>query len=380
MNLSKDQNNAIRQILNWLKKPNSKYITIGGYAGTGKTTIISILRQELFDIDKNIRVAFCSFTGKASRVLASKLEENDCVQKGDSISTIHSLIYSAILNQNDEIIGWTRKDYLNFDLIIVDEASMIDEAIWTDLLSYDIPIIAVGDHGQLPPISGKFNLMSKPNIMLTEIHRQAKDNPIIELSIQARNTGFIPFGTYGNNIKKLNLQENQETLVDLISQYNDETIILCGYNNSRIKLNKYVRKQLYFESDMPQFKDRVICLKNNRSKEIYNGMIGKIESIEQDFDLFFAKINFEDVHRFSGLILPEQFNSKNLITEKKSNMEYDFFDFGYAITVHKAQGSQYKRVILFEEKFNKSDDDMWKKWLYTAVTRATDELFIFSYV
>ena len=61
-------------------------------------------------------------------------------------------------------------------------------------------------------------------------------------------------------------------------------------------------------------------------------------------------------------------------------MRGDLFDFGYALTVHKAQGSQAKRVILFEERFSQMTDDEWRRWLYTAVTRAEEELFIFSSV
>jgi exodeoxyribonuclease-5 len=377
MNLSKDQDKALRILLEWTKKPTSKFITLGGYAGTGKTTLMTILRHELHQQDKSLKIAFCAFTGKATRVLAEKLTELDAIYPKDNVSTIHSLIYTAILNEKDEIIGWDKKFDLNYDLIVVDEASMLDSAIWRDLLSYGIPIIAIGDHGQLPPIDGNFNLMQHPNIVLEEIHRQAKDNPIIRISIQARTNGQIDFGIYGDKIKKLSIRENQDELQDLVEKFNDEIMMLCGYNQTRVRLNKYVRSQIGFELDQPEFKDRVICLKNNSKKEIYNGMIGKVTFIENDKDFFFAKIDFDDT-TFSGLILAKQFNSLKTIEHRNSVNEYDLFDFGYAITVHKAQGSQSKKVILFEERFKQMDETSWKRWLYTAVTRASEELIIFA--
>ena len=267
MDLSADQQNAISTLMQWFKNPNkSPYITLGGYAGTGKTTVISILRNELHLQNTELSVAFCSYTGKATRVLANKLKDNSSVFANDTVSTIHSLIYTAMLDdKTQEVIGWDKRKFLSAHLIIVDEASMVDEQIWRDLLSYKTPIIAVGDHGQLPPINSSFNLMENPNLKLELIHRQAENNPIIELSIMARTTGEIPSGNYGNHIKKFmrNDMDASESITELLQNYKDDTIVLCGFNTTRTKLNKYVRNSLGFESDLPEARDRVICLKNN---------------------------------------------------------------------------------------------------------------------
>src|SRR3989339_580371 len=173
MKLSADQNKALVELLAWHKDHDrNQFITLGGYAGTGKTTLISIFKNEVTKAGKRIKIAFCSYTGRAAQNLKNKLKEAGACSAEDSISTIHGLIYTPIEDSNGQITGWKRKDEIERDLIIVDEASMIDGFIWRDLLSYNIPIIAVGDHGQLPPISGKFNLMERPEILLTQIHRQ----------------------------------------------------------------------------------------------------------------------------------------------------------------------------------------------------------------
>jgi exodeoxyribonuclease-5 len=170
---------------------------------------------------------------------------------------------------------------------------------------------------------------------------------------------------------------------DLLSQYTPDTLILCGYNHTRKKLNNHIRQNLGFESPEPVGGDRVICLRNNHKKNIFNGMLGTIQSItRRDDEWYEAEIQMDDESDlYKGLISVKQFTDKTAMnfTDKRSQiMRGDLFDFGYALTVHKAQGSQAKRVILFEERFSKMDDDQWRRWLYTAVTRAEEELYIFG--
>lgn len=379
---TKEQEYVLSILQRWFKKPKRQYVTLGGYAGTGKTTLIGILRAELKKSYPKLIVAFCSYTGKAARVLDKKLDEAKTKQKQDSVSTIHSLVYAPITNNNKEITGWKRKDEVKADLIIVDEASMVDSDIWNDLLSYNIPIIAVGDHGQLPPIKGTFNLMEKPDLKLEQIHRQAEGNPIIEISTFAREAGVIPPKKFGSGVEKFLRSESdaQMRISDLLEQVNEETLLLCGFNATRTRLNAHMRSLKDFFSNEPTARDRVICLRNNHEKNIYNGMLGTIQSIEPDGkDGYFARIKMDDGLDYSGQIYAPQFGNKdgtNFSNERVKIGARDLFDFGYALTVHKAQGSQAKRVILFEERSSHMDDAMWKKWLYTAVTRAEEELYI----
>lgn len=380
--VSKDQKLAINNLLNWFGSKNSQYITLGGYAGTGKTTLISILRDKIKKKHKKVRVAFVSYTGKASRVLRNKLEENKTVINGDFVGTVHSLIYSPVINDKEEIVGWKKKEVVEQELIIIDEASMVSASIWNDLLSFNKLIIAVGDHGQLPPIEGSFNLMEKPILHLREIHRQAKNNPIIKLSILAREEGRIPIGVFGKGIKKLDGRQAWVTneIEEELKNYNFDSMVLCGYNNTRVKLNKVIRSGLGFENKEVGVGDKVICLRNNHSVGIFNGMLGTVESISsKNEDWWEADIAMDDDVYYSGLIAKEQFGKTSGVNfgEKRGRyMKGDLFDFGYALTVHKAQGSQSRKVILFEERFSKMDDEAWRRWLYTAITRAEEELFV----
>jgi exodeoxyribonuclease V len=387
IDLSADQKKALSDLTEWYKKDRQamQYVTLGGYAGTGKTTLIAVLRRELDKIDKHMKVGFASYTGKAARVLQTKIKEQGVLFKQDSVGTIHSLIYSPMVNDRQEIVGWKLKDEIEPNIIIIDEASMVDQVIWEHLLSYKIPIIVVGDHGQLPPIAGNFNLMAKPELKLEEIHRQAKANPIIDLSIQARTTGEIKPGRYGTGVIKFdrNDSEAQERLSEMLGNYTSDTLILCGYNMTRKRLNAHIRGSLGFDTPDPVSGDRVICLRNNHKEKIFNGMLGTIIRITRKDDHWYdaeIAMDGEDIN-YTGLISADQFNADgplNFTARRKETVHGDLFDFGYALTVHKAQGSQARRVILFEERFAKMDDDQWRRWLYTAVTRAEEELYIFT--
>jgi len=374
---------VLKTLLAWtFDEKRKQYITVGGYAGTGKTTLASQLRIELHKMMPNLKISFCAYTGKATRVLQNSLSKSKAIFPSDTISTIHGMIYSPILDDRENIVGWKRKNELKTGLIILDEASMVDANIWNDILNYNVPIIAIGDHGQLPPINGSFNLMQEPELRLEQIHRQSENNPLIQMSMLARQEGRIPIARYGDHAIKYDrhADDSQTILGDLLSSYNDETLILCGYNTTRIKINKHIRNERGYESDKPGYNDRVICLRNNHTQQIYNGMLGKIKEIKVYEKYYQVSIEFTDEEMiYDGKILADQFHNliPNNFSEKRIiGKEFDLFDFGYALTVHKAQGSQAKRVILIEERFKQMDDDMWRRWLYTAVTRASEEIFI----
>jgi len=403
INLSEEQFKVLEDILKWYKKTYrkksfisvinpKKYITLGGYAGTGKTTLLAKLRGELQKIYPDNKVAFCTFTGKASEVLKNKLKEQDSIFPKDKCGTIHSLIYKPI-EKDDVIIGWEQKQRkeVQADLIIIDEASMVSEKIFINLLAYEIPILAEGDIGQLPPINDKFNLMEEPDLKLKRIHRQAEDNPIIKLSTEVRKGNFkeileeILNNTNKEDTKNIKAvtkytEESRELLDSKIEEFNNEKMFLCAYNNTRIKLNTYIRKKLEFINEQPQIGDRVICLRNNHKKGIYNGMLGEILEIkEKNKEWYTAKIKMDGGYIFKGPILKAQFGAKsslNMTMNRKKTMKGDLFDYGYCITVHKSQGSEAKEVILFNENLYREDKDMQNKWLYTAVTRAKENLII----
>jgi exodeoxyribonuclease-5 len=137
---------------------------------------------------------------------------------------------------------------------------------------------------------------------------------------------------------------------------------------------------LEFESPEPQSGDRVICLKNNHIDQIFNGMTGTILSVSKEGEAgrkyYEAEIDLDgEDFPFYGNLCVEQFG-QNATLPFDRDRQTNLFDFGYALTVHKAQGSQARRVVVFEERFARMTDDLWKRWLYTAVTRAEEELYI----
>lgn len=386
--LTSDQEHVVNTLVRWYVAENrTPYITLGGYAGTGKTTLIPIVVDAIraTSPEKQLTVALSSYTGKATLNLKAKLDQKSSFTKTLRISTIHGLIYNPLEDSRGAIIGWDQKDAVEVDLIIIDEASMVDGAIWQDLLSYRVPIIAIGDHGQLPPIKGQFNLMQKPDLLLNRIHRQAEGNPIITVATFARESGIIPPRRYSRKVIKFTAEDSDayEVREDLLSNYTTDTLIVCGYNSTRTKINQYVRGAIGFESENPQVGDRVICLRNNHQKGIYNGMLGTILYLAPDGeDYYEVEIEMDDQRDlYAGKIYAHQFNASQGVNFGKDRLRaagVDLFDFGYALTVHKAQGSQAKRVVLFEERFPKMNDDEWKRWLYTAVTRAEEELYVFG--
>ncbi len=384
--LSPDQSEVLANLMSWFHNKPTPYITAGGYAGTGKTTLVSVLRLEIKEVQPKYRVAFACYTGKASQVLKQKLVASNALFPDDFCGTIHSLMYTAVVDEDGKILTWKRNTKLEYDLIIVDEASMVTSDIWQDLCRYQLPIIAIGDHGQLPPIDSQFNLMENPELRLETIHRQAKGNPIIELATMARQTGQVPFQSFSADVQKVdrNSDEAQELFNRWITPHSKDTLVLCARNKTRIMLNKRVRDLFGFTEETPQIGETLICLKNNYEADggaIYNGMLGTLKSIEPKYIHWYdVEVEFHDENRvFKGEITQHQFHQEKLVDSVKG-IHYskvgDRFDFGYALTVHKAQGSQAKNVVVFEEYAPYMSDEEWRRWLYTAVTRASERLLI----
>lgn len=360
-------------------------MTLGGYAGTGKTTLVAYVRQALRQNDPDARVAFCAYTGKAVRVLDRTLKSHRIAKRTDSISTIHGLIYHTETNSGGHITGWRKKKALEYDLIIVDEASMVTAEIWNDLLSFKIPVLAVGDHGQLPPVGSNFNLMAEPMCKLEAVYRQAEGSGIVQAATLARTAGEIPAGSYGAEVMKVDRASDDIGVImeDLLEQWRPDWLVLCGYNHTRVRLNESLRARMGFESMEPQVGDHVVCLRNNTKAKLYNGMTGVITWIspaeDDPEDLWWqAGIKIDDIE-YEGLVLRRQFGARETVKELPklpNKAKGDLFDFAYALTVHKAQGSSADTVLVFEERNKHMSDEDWRRWLYTAVTRAENRLFI----
>ena len=186
------QDAALNAVADWLKaKPGRngtpQVFRLFGYAGTGKTTLARHIAE---GVDGEVK--FAAFTGKAALVMRNK----GC----DGASTIHSLIYrareSGVEQPSFEL--WDDAPASKAELIVIDECSMVDAEMARDLLSFDCPLLVLGDPAQLPPIAGAgFFTEGEPDAMLTEVHRQAQDDPIVRLSMAVREGETIEIGRYG---------------------------------------------------------------------------------------------------------------------------------------------------------------------------------------
>lgn len=369
MSWSPQQERAIADVKAWLNdKSGSQVFRLFGYAGTGKTT----LAKELASTVKG-SVLYATFTGKASLVLRKK----GC----EGASTIHSLIYKAELNERTgeaNFILNKESDLSDAALLIVDEVSMVGEDVAKDLLSFDRRILVLGDPAQLPPVKDEgFFINAAPDVMLTEVHRQARDNPIIRMSMDIREGGRLERGCYGAS-RVLGCEDvSQDELRDLVLSADQ---LLCGLNRTRVAYNRRIRalKGLAGKAEAwhPTAGDRLICLKNRREKHLFNGAMFSADKVSDKFRCLGIEATSLDEERDPlTLETPEQFfNGSEQTLDWRERRRYDEFTFGWAITCHKSQGSQWDHVMIFDE--SGAFREARSNWLYTAVTRAAERVTV----
>lgn len=396
MELSTQQAEAVDKVGAFLNDPSKKVFRLDGYAGTGKTTIARYLASQ-----HDGEVLFGAFTGKAASVLT---------KKGCPASTLHSLLYTPVIGDRETIkkaqkelaaavekdpsspIIQTLRDELkelntlkfefnedsplrNTDLLIVDEVSMVGEELGNDLLRFpDLKILVLGDPGQLPPISGEgfFQTKYPCDHILTEIHRQAAGNPIITLATLVRGGHRIREGAYGSSLVQRRNRTTPEQLVNA-----DQVIV--GTNATRAKFNSLIRERLSFSSvACPHQGEKIICLRNNKELALLNGTQWEVVTSE-DKGLFLELgiSSWDDRNDESAQTKAVTAHAFNVNLKEMPHWERkraNEFDFGYAITCHKAQGSQWDHVFIQDESWIFKEAS--KQWLYTAITRAADKVII----
>lgn len=373
MILSSQQNQALELIREWYLSNNDEPFYLAGYAGTGKSTIVNEVIQQL-EIKS---IAYCAFTGKAASVLASK--------GNNPASTVHSLIYEPIVEPETKKVSFILKDQLdrNFNLIVLDECSMINDDLYQDLLSFDVPILILGDPGQLPPISGS-SPFGEPNYQLTEVHRQAGDSNILKAATYARQgNGVMVLSEDDYQVLQSNPFNNKkDSLINnLIENKSPEDFqIICGTNKMRLMINSICRKSFGFNSYLPSRGEKIICLKNNRDLGLFNGQM--FTMVDHPFidesnieERFLGSINCQiqnDEGRLFNIPIDMRpfVNNSFKLDDNKTNP----FTYAYAITCHKSQGSQWDDVIIIDESY--CFKELSDKWLYTAITRAAKKLWI----
>lgn len=373
--LTEKQLAAIKEICA-LYKTDKKTITICANAGTGKTSLIPFIIEELGI--RPFQVAYVAFTGKAARVL----REKGLV----GASTIHKLIYSTRFNKRTgEMVFYKKEpiDLIHLKLIVVDEVSMVGQKLMDDLKSYNIPLLCLGDDAQLPPVEDTEGnkLLRNPDVRLTEIFRQKDGSSILDVATDLRCAGK-PVSCNINDNEVRTIKKEDLTIEAL--KWADQ--ILCCKNGTKDAFNAEIRKSLGFTTPYPQSGDKVICLKNywnvasqNSGEPLTNGTTGTITAIVPHLDRAFdkwAEVTFApdyapDDYFSIGITLNPFFGLATQSRFAKSNR--CLFDFGYAITVHKSQGSQWEKVLFYAGDI--WGDPLTKHQLaYTAVTRAQKKL------
>jgi len=392
-----------------------------GYAGTGKSTLAKFLAQEVGG-----HVCFAAYTGKASCVM----RKMGC----RGATTVHGLIYISQEKPDERVTELARRlseldadsmeaeelryeleqekkrcyapsyrlreeddvfsirvgdegeeeeysyekrgaDIFNASLIIVDEVSMVNEKMGRDLLSFGKPILVLGDPMQLPPIEGGgFFTKRTPHVELTEIHRQARDNPIIDLATRVRLGETLSLGTYGKS-RVVTLRDIESSALVNYDQ------VLVWTNRKRSEENKRMRLLLGHERPYPEHGEKLVCLRNNHRLGLLNGALWmtKGNARENDKDSVLVTVVPTDEgfyeRQTAAWKLPFEGHGKQMmLMPYQQRVRFNEFDYGYALTVHKAQGSQFESVLLFDEY--PDDGDCRANWLYTGITRAVDRIDI----
>jgi exodeoxyribonuclease-5 len=423
--LTDAQTRAIAAIRDWYlhRTHDQQVFRVFGYAGVGKTTItamaIEALGLEPMTPGGLGGVLFAAFTGKAVHVMT---------QKGIPTQTIHSLIYRTSEASPEEIARVTEElaalerdlprmgvaersfaeaqiaqlklrldrihepqfvlnpqsDLRDADLLVLDEVSMVGADMAQDLLAFGKPILVLGDPGQLPPVKGTgVFTQAAPDVMLTEVHRQAADSPILRLATMARRGHDIPFGAYDDQVWKMSRHEVGPAQMLQGGQ------VICGTHAMRRRLNTAMKTAAGFEADYPTGAgEKIICLRNRHDLGLINGMFLTLTDVQahpHNDRAFRASVQTDDGTPVAGTqdFWRGEYDDHVRFDRDRHRREWMACrgliqsSWGYAITCHKAQGSQFPTVIVVDDGFGHTAEER-NRWLYTAITRAERGLLILS--
>lgn len=363
MTWTMQQEAAIKDVKAWMLDPNSSQIfRLFGYAGVGKTTLA---RDFAAGVKK--RVLFGAFTGKAALVLRRK----GC----EGARTIHSMIYD-VDDKNEsqpKFILNPGSDVADAGLVIIDECSMVDADLARDLLSFGTKVLVLGDPAQLPPVKGAgYFTDAKPDVMLTEVHRQARDSPIIAMSMTIREGGKLEVGDYGSS------RVIPKSAIDAEAILKTDQVIV-GLNKTRQTYNRRIRTLLGREGDKPAIGDKLVCLRNNRDRKLLNGGLWTVQKVLKPKGpiqrLQIIPEDEQDEPKPTGVSVREEFflgTEGDLPWEDKRGTQE--FTYGSALTVHKSQGSQWNDIVVFDE--SAAFREHRARHLYTAITRAAERVTV----
>lgn len=380
---------------------------LAGYAGTGKTTLALHLAQHAG------RVAFAAYTGKAALVMRQK----GCA----GATTIHSLIYLttspsksmveemerelsrlvAVTARTDQeeaarlrlaedlarlhatggrpmFLRNPASDITDADLVVVDECSMVGNSIGTDLLSYGVPVLVLGDPAQLPPVGdGGYFTARDPDFLLTEVHRQARESPILRLATEAREGRRLQLGDYGDGT--IVARADRDAVGARVMKADQ---LLVGRNRTRHASCARFRTLLGLGGGdpWPVPGDKVVCLRNNHELGLLNGALWRVTSAMTYPERMRVEMTVVPEAESDGLPTAVEAHAHHFAGREEElawwdRREAQEFAYGYALTVHKAQGSQWDDLVLVDESSAFRTDA--PRHLYTGITRAAKKIAVF---
>lgn len=402
MQLNKGQERAVKLAKEWwnsLDKFNRPFIIQGG-SGCGKTTSVRSIIESFNLREEEIR--FVTFTGKAASVLTSK---------NNPATTIHKLIYLPKMMPNGKVIFKLREKLEEeIRLLVIDEFSQINDEIMKDLESFKVPMILLGDPNQHQSFAGKKNIyLGESDVMLTEVMRQALDNPIIYLSMMIREGKPLRVGTMGDQVRII----SKDHVMD--EDYLSADQIITVKNRTSDIITNHIRKNIFqLESPFPYVGEKIMILRNNWNiftvdKKIdwyiFNGLIGEVKAMSdyiqnihafrmdirpeffKEEDTMFKNVLVDGLYFLEGLKSDDPFYKdeelkkkyddtifKRQVFESTKNEMIGKATFGYASTTFKMQGSEYNSVLYYDEFMGSKEYHQAAR--YVAVTRAKERVTI----
>jgi exodeoxyribonuclease-5 len=383
--VEEEQRNAFARLMNFTfssNLPPNRCMRFKAPAGTGKTHTVRELIHIIRALKITIPPAVVAFTGKAASQLSTE---------GIAAETIHSLLYKPEVDEFGDLIRWTRNSVDEIraahSMILVDEASMIPPSILKDLLAIKLPLILIGDSSQLdavePDLDEPFNVMDGENddyLFVTHpdcvLHKNRRTNPeqigITKLMLHFRESANIP-RMVGKGMKQV---QKALALTPQFHKDNKFDLVICGTNKTRKLLNSLIRTARGHRNKRASVGESLINLQNDviGFEKIYNGDIFTVANIVEEYSdsAKYTLIRDRDKNEFIIRILDDTLHTEQVPRTNTKDNKPKKFTFGYAVSVHKAQGSSIDNVLFIDENVSFFTDQ--RKFRYTGVSRAAKNL------
>jgi exodeoxyribonuclease-5 len=461
--LSPEQDKALDQILDWYERQPRNWIhcngatdcpsfphthgtgalapvfAVGGWAGSGKTTLMRVLDETIGG-----EVMFGTPTHKAAGVLRKKLSS----AQAERVRTYHSVVYQMtptyrcsatnrlVMKVNTKCTcgkedacecpvsflpcgsGGTheckvtqelraeRRQHLggHRDVIVIDESSMLSKQHVEDVRRFGVPVILVGDSGQLPPIKEPMNpWIMNPDVELKEIHRQGADSGILLAAHDVRIKGFMSQSSYGKG-DTVRMVRPDPRVGELLNRFTpgEDGALITYTNKMRAMFNRVYHDSRTgggpvaegdrvvslggqpYEADLVEMDGGTPRLKAQMTR-VHNGMTGTVVKVSVRSVMAELYIQLDDhplatkdepVIIYTGAVPVAQFGAEKELPFNSPDRPKGsrLWDYAYALTAHKAQGSEFPKVIVVDQGPRE-----YRQWMYTALTRAQEAAVVIDW-